>query len=258
MGKVKVIRRVLLVILMAVFAYSGYRIGVYLYDGYASGKLNDRMKQQYEAAQQMQEETNPSEQGQFMEEEQSKASYRRRFDSLLAINPDIVGWIRIDDTDIDYPVVQSGDNQYYLNHNAEKQRSQRGAIFMDYRYTDENDNAQLVIYGHHMKDGSMFGELSKYKDAAYYQEHDKIAFEGLKEPATYQIFSVYIYGPESRSFEYEFADAQQYQAYLDTIKRQSLYDTGVEATSDDQLLTLVTCTYEVTDARLIIHAKRVP
>ncbi|WP_168735369.1 class B sortase [Cohnella fermenti] len=252
----KAIRRVVLLILIAVFVYSGYRIALYLYDGYASSNLNDRMKQQYEAAQNVQEETNRAEQGQSTEEP-GKTSYQERFDPLLAINPDIVGWLRIDNTNIDYPVVQSGDNQYYLTHNVEKQRSQRGAIFMDYRYTDANDNAQLVIYGHHMKDGSMFGELAKYKDAAYYQEHDRITFEGLKEPASYQIFAVYIYSPESRFFEYDFADAQQYQAYLDTIKGQSLYDTGVEATSDDQLLTLVTCTYEVADARLIIHAKRV-
>lgn len=252
----KLIKRVVLFVLIAVFLYSGYQLARYVYDGYVSSKLNDRMKQQYENAQILQQERDHTEQGELMEE-QLKQQYRQRFDQLLQINTDIVGWVSIEDTGIDFPVVQSSDNDYYLNHNVEKKSSARGSIFMDYRNTDVNNDIHTVIYGHYMKDGSMFGELSKYKDAAYYHEHDVITFEGIEEPAKYQIFSVYIYSPEDQFFQYQFEDKPQYKGYLDKIIEKSMYDTGVKVTSNEQLLTLVTCTYEVADARLIIHAKRV-
>ena len=252
----KLIKRVLLTIVIAVFLYSGYQLVQYYYDGYVSNKLNERMKKQYEVAQKSQQELNNTEQEELTEE-QLKQRYQERFDQLLAINSDIVGWISIENTGIAYPVVQSSDNDYYLNHNVEKQSSARGSIFMDYRNMVLNDDVHTVIYGHHMKDGSMFGELSKYKDEAYYAEHDTITFEGIEEPTKWQIFSVYIYSPEDQFFEYEFADEQQYNDYLDKIVKKSRYSTNVEVTSDDQLLTLVTCTYEITDARFIIHAKRV-
>jgi len=252
----KMIKRVALYIVIAVFLYSGYHIAQYLYDGYVSNKLNERLKQQYEVIQKEQQELNAIEQG-TLTEEQMKQRYKEQYEQLLEINSDIVGWISIDNTEIDYPVVQSSDNDYYLNHNVEKQSSARGSIFMDYRNKNVNDDIHTVIYGHHMKDGSMFGELSKYKDAAYYKEHDTIIFEGIEESTKWQIFSVYIYSPEDQFFEYEFEDEQQYTAYLDKIMKKSRYDTDVEVTENDQLLTLVTCTYEVTDARFIIHAKRI-
>ncbi|RAV13833.1 class B sortase [Paenibacillus contaminans] len=259
----KSIKRAVLFFLIAVFLYSGYQLAQYFYDGYVSGKLNDRMKQQYVTAQKAQQgqperqEQNHAGQGELTEEHLKQQQYRERFDRLLEINSDIVGWIRIENTGIDYPVVQSGDNEYYLNHNVEKQSSARGSIFMDYRNTDVNEDSHTVIYGHHMKDGSMFGELSKYKNAAYYHDHQMITFDGLEGSTKFQIFSVYIYSPKDQFFEYEFADEQQYSAYLEKITTKSRYDTGVKVTSDDQLLTLVTCTYEITDARFIIHAKRV-
>lgn len=252
----KIIKRVALCIVITIFLYSGYHLAQYLYDGYVSNKLNERMKQQYENVQKVQQDLNNVAQGELTEQ-QLKQQYRERFDQLLEINSDIVGWISIENTGINYPVVQSSDNDYYLNHNVEKQSSTRGSIFMDYRNKDVNEDIHTVIYGHHMKDGSMFGELSKYKDAAYYKEHNTITFEGLDGSTKWQIFSVYIYSPEDQFFEYEFADEQQYSTYLDKIIKKSRYDTGVEVTSEDQLLTLVTCTYEVTDARFIIHAKRV-
>lgn len=249
----KWIRRAILILLIAVFLYSGYQLGTYIYDGYISRNLNDRLKVQYEEAQLALQEQTEGERS----EEKLKQLYRERFDQLLEMNSDIVGWISIEDTGIDYAVVQSNDNDYYLNHNALKQSSARGSIFMDYRNTNVNEDLHTVIYGHHMKDGSMFGELSQYKDATYYEEHKLITFEGVQEEVQYQIFSVYIYSPQDQFFEYEFADEEEYSNYLEKIKQKSRYDTGVQVSTEDQLLTLVTCTYEVHDARFIIHAKRV-
>lgn len=251
----KLIKRVVLLIVVTIFLYSGFQLAQYYYDGYVSSKLNERMKQQYKAAQKVQQGQNAIDQEELTEE-QLEQQYKEKFDQLRDINSDIVGWISIENTGVDYPVVQSSNNEYYLNHNVEHQSSARGSIFMDYRNNNVNDNIHTVIYGHHMKDGSMFGELSKYKHAAYYDEHSTITVEGPEGLSKWQIFSVYVYSPEDQFFEYEFADDEQYNAYLEKISKKSSYDTEVEVNSDDQLLTLVTCTYEITDARFIIHAKR--
>ncbi|MFS0724879.1 class B sortase [Paenibacillus sp. 1P07SE] len=249
-------RKAMLLILAVIFLYSGYQLALYLYDGYTSHQLNDRIRQQFENVQHPPFENSGEEQAELTAE-QLKQHYQARFRTLHEMNPDIVGWLRIENTPIDYPVLQSEDNDYYLNHNVDKQASRRGSIFMDYRNTSIRDDTHTVIYGHHMKDGSMFGELAKYKDAAYYRDHPTITFEGIEEATAWDIFSVYIYTPDDPFFEYEFADQQHYEAYLQKIIEKSHYATGVSVTSDDQLLTLVTCTYEVTDARFIIHAKRV-
>jgi len=248
-------RKAILFILVAIFLYSGYQLALYLYDGYTSNQLNDRMRQQFEAGQPTRFE-NSGEQA-ALTTEQLKQQYQARFHNLQKVNPDIVGWLKIANTQIDYPVLQSEDNDYYLNHNVDKQASRRGSIFMDYRNTSISEDTHTVIYGHHMKDGSMFGELAKYKDAAYYREHPMITFESIEEATAWEIFSVYIYSPDDQFFAYEFADQQDYEAYLQKIIDKSRYPTGVSVSSDDQLLTLVTCTYEVSDARFIIHAKRV-
>ncbi|WP_020618358.1 class B sortase [Paenibacillus daejeonensis] len=250
------LRNAVLFILVALFLYSGCQLALYLYDGYKSNQLNERMRQQVETDPHTSFGNGGEEQAELTAE-QVKQQYQARFHRLHEINSDIVGWLRIDHTPIDYPVLQSDDNDYYLKHNVDKQASRRGSIFMDYRNTSITDDIHTVIYGHHMKDGSMFGELAKYKDAAYYREHPTITFEGIEEATAWEIFSVYIYSPDDQFFEYEFADQQHYDAYLQKIIEQSHYATGVSVTSDDQLLTLVTCTYEVTDARFIIHAKRV-
>jgi len=250
------IKRLLFIIVLCIFVYSGYQLSLYLYDGYVSSKLNNKMKQQYLEIQQMQQEMDHTDEAEWTDE-QLLQMYQDRFKQLQEMNNDIVGWVSIENTGIDYPVAQTNNNDYYLNHNIEQQSSARGAIFMDYRNANVSSNQHTVIYGHHMKDGSMFGELSKYKEAAYYQDHDTITYESAEGISKWKVFSVYIYSPEDQFFEYEFADQEQYSDYLEKIKKKSRYDTGLEVNADDQLLTLVTCTYEISDARFIIHAKRV-
>lgn len=257
MLKVRLIKRLLLIILTGIFIYSGAHIVMYLYDGYKSNTLHARLKQQYTIGLQAEHAAVP-----IGNETESKAQAMQqrgadKFKSLLEINSDTVGWISIAGTKIDYPVVKYSDNDYYLNHDIERKRSLRGAIFMDYRNEDITKDAHTVIYGHHMKDGSMFGELSNYKNEAYYNERDIIEFDGLEQSTTWKIFSVYTYTPQHQFFQFEFNNEQEYSEYLQKIIAESSYDTGVNVSTQDQILTLVTCTYEVSDARFIVHAKRI-
>lgn len=254
------LKLLMLIVLSGVFIYSGTNIAIYWYDGYMSDKINARLKQQYEAAlQARQAEADQHEAAgtESISPELLQELYEQRFKGLLELNPDVVGWISIAGTEIDYPVVRHTDNDYYLNHNLEQSRSSHGAIFMDYRNQSLLEDKHTVIYGHHMKDGSMFGELSNYKDETYYQAHNRIRLDGLKQSTEWQIFSVYVYTPEHQFFQFQYADEQEYSNYLQKIVEASSYDTEVEVSAEDQLLTLVTCTYEVSDARFIIHAKRI-
>ncbi|GIP19649.1 SrtB family sortase [Paenibacillus montaniterrae] len=253
----KNLKRLLVIIFAGIFIYSGVSIALYLYDGYTSSKINDRMQQQYAEASQVKQAEQSTTNGTEQNSSHLMQQYKERFDSLLEVNAEIVGWISIPGTSVDYPVVKHTDNDYYLNHNIEKQKSSRGAIFMDYRNENVLEETHTVIYGHHMKDGSMFGELSEYKKEDYFKEHAFITFDALEQPTKWQIFSVYVYPPDNQFFKYEFESEQEYSDYLNKIVDSSIYSADVEVTTDDQLLTLVTCTYEVSDARFIVHAKRV-
>jgi len=259
---VKKLRLLLLIVLLGIFIYSGGNLAFYLYDGYTSNNLNDRLKKQYvtaiEAAEINSEGISEDDEGGAAAlMQQHQALYEQRFASLREINSEIVGWISIADTSIDYPVVQHSDNDYYLDHNIERSRSSRGAIFMDYRNERMTEDPHIVIYGHHMKDGSMFSQLYNYKDEQYFHEHSLITLDTLEQPTTWQIVSAYVYSPQHQFFQLQYGSEQEHNDYLQQIMAASLYDTGLEITAEDQLLTLVTCTYEISDARFIVHAKRV-
>jgi sortase B len=232
--KIKVI---LIILLSAVLIYSGVNIGSYLYDGYSSRALNEGLRKEYHQLR--------------------CADPADPFKSLLEMNKDVVGWIKIPGTEIDYPVVQTEDNEFYLKHNLKKERSSRGSIFMDYRNSNDEKDHNTIIYGHNMKDGCMFAGLSIYKDRSFYADHAFIEYDSLQQTMRWQIFSVYLTEPNSDLLQVSFINDVEYAQYLDMIKSRSKYETDVKVTKDDKILTLVTCSYEFKNARLVIHAKRV-
>ncbi|MDI6617257.1 MAG: class B sortase [Clostridiales bacterium] len=245
------IRKVLIVILSAILLYSGINIGIYLYDGYSNTVLNKNLSEEYHkfgdaGSIDKMDSSDPNLHGQ----------YAGRFESLLDINKDVVGWIKIAGTKIDYPVVQADNNRFYLNHNVERKKSSHGAIFMDYRNTGDRD-FNTVIYGHSLKDGTMFGSLLNYKDPAFCLKHKTIEYDSLEQSMKWRIFSVYIFHQGSDFIQVYFDSDEEYARYLNIISRNSIYETGIEVTKGDKILTLVTCSYEFNDARLVICAKRI-
>ena len=115
-----------------------------------------------------------------------------KFQGLLRINGDTVGWIKIEDTQINYPVVKSNDNDYYLHHNFEKETNPTGCIFMDCRNNSLPLDTNTILYGHNMKDASMFHDIIKYKEEAFFNNNDKIIFNTLYQENEWQVFSVYV------------------------------------------------------------------
>ncbi len=180
-------------------------------------------------------------------------------------NNDIVAWLEIPDTKINYPVLQTTDNEYYLTHTYKKENSKDGSIFLDKDYDWNMPSSNLLIYGHNNKNGNMFQELLKYEDESYYKEHPTIQFTTVDEDSTYEIIAVFksrvYYKNEQNVFRYYFfinaENEEEYNYYVEESKKASLYDTGKTAEYGDQLLTLSTCEYSQEDGRFVIVAKKI-
>ena len=185
------------------------------------------------------------------------------YKNLLIKNKKLIGWIKIDDTNIDYPVMQTTDNEYYLDHNTEQEHDINGAIFMDKDCDVLKPSTNFILYGHHMVNGKMFGQLYLYQKESYYKEHPCISFDTIYEKGIYEVMYVFpakIYKETEIAFKYyQFIDAnsaQEFDSYMQEMAEMSLYDTGVTAQYGDQLLTLSTCDNQSTEGRFVVVAKK--
>ena len=175
-------------------------------------------------------------------------------------NEDIVGWIEIEDTNINYPVLQGEDNEYYLTHNYQKEKSQKGSIFLTKDYDWNLPSSNLLIYGHNIMYGQMFQDLLKYADEEFYSMHPTIRFTTQRKDSEYEIISAFkarvYYKSEENVFRYyDFINAETEEEYIEFVKNakaSSLYDTNVTAEYGDQLITLVTCSYHTEDGRFVV------
>lgn len=161
--------------------------------------------------------------------------------ALQKLNSDIVGWIRTDNGDISYPIVQPGDNDYYLHHGVNKEELRSGAIFMDYTNTSDMTDDITYIYGHNMKDKTMFAKLNNYGDISYYKKSSGFHLYTPERVYHYQIFSSYNANVVDVEFPITFAEEEEQQTYLDEIKQKSQYDTGVDVTNGQGVVALFTC-----------------
>ena len=171
---------------------------------------------------------------------------------------------KIDDTIIDYPVMQTVNNEYYLNHNFNQEEDKNGCIFMDYQCDAVNGCDNIILYGHHMQSGKMFGTLNKYSNESYYEAHPRIKFDTIYNKGEYEVMYVFrskVYSEEEVTFKYyqfiNAGSAKEFDSYMNEMAALSLYDTGVTANYGDKLLTLSTCDYQENEGRFVVVAKRV-
>lgn len=186
------------------------------------------------------------------------------YQALYQKNKSLIGWVKIEETNIDYPVMQTSNNEYYLTHNISQDYDKNGTIFLDCNCDILKPSMNFIIYGHHMKSGKMFGQLDKYKDKTFWEKHPMIQFDTIYEKGTYQIvyaFQSKVYKSDEIAFKYyQFIDAnskEEFDSYMNEMNRLSLYDTGVPVTYGDQFLTLSTCDQTTQDGRFVLVAKRV-
>lgn len=186
------------------------------------------------------------------------------YQTLYSLNKRLIGWIKIDDTYIDYPVLQTVNNEYYLNHNFDQEEDKNGSIFLDKDCSIYPRSTNLILYGHHMRSGRMFGQLNKYSSEKFYEDHKYIQFDTIYEKGTYEVMYVFrskIYEESEIVFKYyQFVDAlseAEFDSNMREMAAMSLYDTGVTATYGDELLTLSTCDYYTSYGRFVVVAKKV-
>lgn len=237
-----------LVLLVAVFLFSGLMIALYYLDGQQSQKQFQELSQMVQTDVDRPDGVEPT--------------AAEKYAPLLAQNEDFIGWIKIEGTRIDYPVVQRQENKnYYLRRGFDKKYSYYGTPFAFEDATfEQSDN--FVLYGHHMDNGSMFSDLVQYHSYAFYQEHKTITFDTLQGYGTYEIIAVVktVAGGENEFHYYKFSkasSAEEFEAYVAECKARSLYNIEATAQYGDKLITLSTCEYSKENGRLAIIAKSI-
>lgn len=276
----EVVRKSIFLFSATVFLVCMVLIVLYFVDIFRADKLYEDIGSNYHANQSVQTTTAVQETQPAAEEPTEKIyTLLPGAADLLAMNSEINGWISIPDTKVDYPVLHHLDdepgNEYYLYRNVQKEDSKPGSIFLDYRCTFDDvgedgtlkspSSDNLIIYGHNMRDLSMFGTLKYYRtDENYYDEHPIIQLNSNYETYQYKIFGYFIADAEDTTdtrFEYwnaiDFSGEKEFYDYVNEVKRRTLRITNVDVTYGDQLLTLSTCNNAFDTARLVIVARRV-
>lgn len=199
-------------------------------------------------------------------EKQKKETERMlQVKQLQGQNTDIVGWLEIENTNINYPVLQGADNNYYMTHNYKNEKSKNGSIFLDADYNWDIPSNNLLMYGHNLGNGMMFQELLKYEKKSFYQEHPVIRFTTAEEDTEYEIISVFksrvYYKSEKNVFRYYYfinnESEEEYNEFVKNAKNASLYPIDATASYGDQLITLSTCSYYVEDGRFVVVGRKI-
>ena len=204
----------------------------------------------------------------YVDETDDKPEILPEYLDIYNKNKKLIGWLEIADinggTFLSYPVMQTSDNEYYLTHGFNQTNDANGCIFMDCECDAIKPSDNLILYGHHMRSGRMFGNLVKYEDEKFYQSHKIIKFDTIYEHGEYEVmfaFRTSLKSENDISFKYyQFIDAngpEEFASYMNEMAAMSLYDTGVTAVWGDHLLTLSTCDYEEDNGRFAVVARKI-
>lgn len=190
-------------------------------------------------------------------EESLDEEYKIDFEKLKEINNQVVAWIKVNGTQVEYPIVQAEDNSYYLKRNLDKKYNVGGWIFADYKNKLDGTDKNIVIYGHNMKDDSMFGSLKDILNEEWYNNEENYVIDFITEnkEQKYQVFSIYKIQREDYYIDTEFKK-NEFAKFIETLKERSIKDFGVEVAEEDSILTLSTCA-DNNKYRVVLHAKRI-
>jgi len=239
----KIISNIILVIAIAVFMYSAYNLYM-IFSEYKEGEdTYESIKEQV-----VMETQTPL--GDNMPEQ-----FSVDFEKLLEINSDVVGWIRFDEpADISYPIAQGETNNTYLRTTLEKKKNSAGTIFIDYQNQSDFTDKNTFIYGHNMKNGTMFGQLRKYKDAEFGKQYPYFyIYTPDGREIKYEIFSVSVVDTGTESYQMFYESDSDFENYIKYIKSKSLYSFDVNVSSASRIASLSTCTNVTDEQRLLVH-----
>lgn len=237
----KVIKIILLAICLCVFIFSAYNIYKYLLEENANKKLNNELMEKAII------ET-PNDNNDNAQENEDMLPISVDFSVLKQENEDIVGWLYLEDSPINYPVVQSNDNDYYLRRLVNGEYNIAGSLFMDYRNDSNLEDDNTIIYGHNMKNNTMFGSLQEYKSQDYYDNHKVMYYFTSEKNYIIELFTGYTISVESDIYDLSVIDSSK----LEELISKSDFESNTKVTEEDKIITLSTCAYEYDGARYIV------
>lgn len=228
------------IILLFILVYSGIKIFKWYKDKTKSNEIAKQIKDT------------------VMIENEDKEEYAINFNKLKEQNNETVAWIKVNNTNIEYPVVKAKNNDFYLNHSFDKSRNLAGWIFADYRNKFDGTDKNIVIYGHNMKDDSMFGSLKWVINDDWYNNEDNkyITLITENETQVYEVFSVYQIEKEDYYIQTNFNTEKEFSEFIETIVKRSKKDFNVDVNKEDNILTLSTCANN-NKYRVVLHAKKI-
>lgn len=260
-GKRNLVSNAILVLAVVVFLYSGYQL-YRIFSEYNKGDKEYNSLIEEVITEQSGGEESKDKQDADGEEELKRTEHKVLkidFAKLAKTNKDTVAWISFDEpSKINYPVVQTTDNDRYLQHTFEGKKNAVGAIFMDTVNAKDFTDRNTFIYGHNMKNGSMFGHLRKYRDESFYREYPFFyIYTPDGKEAKYQVFAACIVEDTSDTYKSWFTDDAEYLQYLQYVQSVSMYSTGVEVTAESKIISLSTCTNVSDTQRFVVHGVKI-
>jgi len=243
------IYNILIVAFLGIAIYSGYRL---ITDMMEDRKGSNSYEQIAEQVAQPAETTVVQVAGQ----EQTILLRQIDFEALFAINPDVVAWLECEGTIIDYPVVQGTDNSYYLKHLLDGTQHRFGTLFVDKDNTPGFVDDNTIIYGHHIKAGDMFYILKHYREEGYYEAHPYFMLYTPEKTYRIDLFAGFLTSAND-NFYLNFGTEESFAEYIAEIRKNSTFESPVEMTPSDQMVTLYTCAYDFDEARYILCGKLV-
>lgn len=240
--KKAILNLILYIILLSILIYSGIKI----FKWYKDKTNNNKMVEQIKSTVIVEEKN---------EDENNKEEYTVDFSKLKKQNNEAIAWLKVNNTNIEYPVVKGTNNSFYLNHSFDKSNNSAGWIFADYRNKFDNTDKNIVIYGHNMRDGSMFGSMLNILNAKWHEneENTNITLYTENEKCIYKVFSVYKIKNEDYYIKTEFKDDNEFEGFIKNLKKRSIKDFNVDVSKDDNILTLSTCANN-NKYRVVLHS----
>lgn len=249
--KSRVLNRMIFVLALIVFAVAAVKLVQIGWDYYSADKEYDEMQKYVHLEQCTESQPEGKDVG-------GEKVFSVDFVSLQKENPDCIGWIYFPNLDISYPIMQGRDNDEYLRHTFQGEYATAGSIFIDSANALDFSDENTLVYGHNMKNGSMFGQLKYYQEEEFYKKNPGFYIETPEGSSYYSIFSCYLASVEGQeeAFATSFSTEEEYGHFLDTVKGYSFYDTGIKPGVGQNTVTLLTCNQAGDDYRFLIHAVR--
>lgn len=210
-----------------------------------------------ESATEPEKPTEPEYDGLYYADEQTAELKKMNLEALQEKNPDVLGWIMIPDSKLSYPLLQGEDNDYYLHHTWEYEESSAGSIFLEHLVSGDLSDYNTIVYGHRMRDRSMFGNLVYFEDPEYLAAHPYVYIVNDEGCHTYRVFSAHEAGVKTITYRIGELDEKERQEYIKWSLDHSVIETGEEPTVENRILTMVTCTGKGYDARWVVQAYHV-